>query len=150
MAGLTCTALSFEALPLATDLDDRIAATSRLSQNPHQGVRPENGASHRECEPQKPANAPGKSPAVRWNRGGACCSGRENDGAGLYSYRARYYSPTFQRFIAQDPIGFAGGDPNMYRYVYDNPVNGRDPSGRGLIGGGIGLIIGGLEGYEAA
>ena len=31
-------------------------------------------------------------------------TGRENDGTGLYFYRARYYSPTFQRFIAQDPL----------------------------------------------
>ncbi|MGB8414050.1 MAG: RHS repeat-associated core domain-containing protein [Candidatus Binatus sp.] len=37
-------------------------------------------------------------------------TGRENDGTGLYFYRARYYSPTLQRFIAQDPIGFRGGD----------------------------------------
>jgi RHS repeat-associated protein len=35
-------------------------------------------------------------------------TGRENDGTGVYFYRARYYSATFQRFIAQDPIGFAG------------------------------------------
>jgi len=35
-------------------------------------------------------------------------TGRENDGTGLYFYRARYYNPTFQRFIAQDPIGFGG------------------------------------------
>lgn len=40
-------------------------------------------------------------------------TGRENDGTGLYFYRARYYNPTYQRFIAQDPIGFAGGDPNL-------------------------------------
>ena len=77
-------------------------------------------------------------------------TGRENDATGLYFYRARYYSPTFQRFVSQDPIGFGGGDANLYRYAYDNAVNGRDPSGQGLIGGGIGLIIGGLEGYEAA
>jgi RHS repeat-associated protein len=31
-------------------------------------------------------------------------NGRENDATGLYFYRARYYSPTFQRFIAQDPV----------------------------------------------
>src|SRR5712692_9454092 len=29
-------------------------------------------------------------------------TGRENDGTGLHFYRARYYSPTLQRFIAQD------------------------------------------------
>jgi len=31
-------------------------------------------------------------------------TGRENDGTGLYFYRARYYSSTYQRFIAQDPL----------------------------------------------
>ena len=31
-------------------------------------------------------------------------TGRENDGTGLYYYRARYYHPEFQRFISEDPI----------------------------------------------
>ena len=56
-------------------------------------------------------------------------TGRENDGASLYYYRARYYSPTFQRFIAQDPIGFAGGDANLYAYVGNDPLNHVDPRG---------------------
>ena len=56
-------------------------------------------------------------------------TGRENDGTGLYFYRARYYSPTFQRFVSQDPIGFAGGDANLYAYVYNNPANLIDPFG---------------------
>jgi len=58
-------------------------------------------------------------------------TGRENDATGLHYYRARYYSPTFQRFVAQDPIGFNGGDVDLYSYVRDEPVNGRDPGGRG-------------------
>ncbi len=33
-------------------------------------------------------------------------TGRENDGTGLYHYRARYYSPGFHRFISEDPLGF--------------------------------------------
>lgn len=49
-------------------------------------------------------------------------TGRENDGTGLYYYRARYYQPTFQRFVAQDPIGFAGGDPNLYGYAFESPT----------------------------
>ena len=57
-------------------------------------------------------------------------TGRENDGTGLYFYRARYYSPTFQRFIAQDPIGFGGGDANLYGYVLQDPVQYFDPFGR--------------------
>ncbi|MGH7843422.1 MAG: RHS repeat-associated core domain-containing protein [Candidatus Binataceae bacterium] len=32
-------------------------------------------------------------------------TGRKNDATGLHFYRARYYSPTYPRFIAQDPIG---------------------------------------------
>jgi RHS repeat-associated protein len=56
-------------------------------------------------------------------------TGRENDGTGLYYYRARYYSPTFQRFVSQDPIGFATGDTNLYRYALDAPTIANDPLG---------------------
>ena len=45
-------------------------------------------------------------------------TGRENDGIGLYYYRARYYHPVLQRFISEDPIGFLGGDVNLYAFVY--------------------------------
>ncbi len=55
-------------------------------------------------------------------------TGRENDGTGLYFYRARYYSPTFQRFISEDPIGFDGGI-NLYAYVDNNPIGFADPLG---------------------
>ncbi|MGD0076527.1 MAG: RHS repeat-associated core domain-containing protein [Candidatus Binataceae bacterium] len=54
---------------------------------------------------------------------------RENDGTGLYYYRARYYSPALQRFVGQDPIGFASGDTNLYGYVLNSPENWRDPLG---------------------
>lgn len=56
-------------------------------------------------------------------------TGRENDGTGLYYYRARYYSPRLQRFISEDPIGFAGGSVNLYAYVGNSPTNRTDPSG---------------------
>jgi RHS repeat-associated protein len=35
-------------------------------------------------------------------------TGRENDGDGLFYYRARYYSPIMGRFISEDPIRFGG------------------------------------------
>jgi RHS repeat-associated protein len=66
-------------------------------------------------------------------------TGRENDGAGLYFYRARYYSPALQRFIAQDPIGIGGDDANLYGYVWNSPINLIDPWGLwgvGAVGGG--------------
>ncbi len=50
----------------------------------------------------------------------------END---LYNYRARYYDPATGRFISKDPIGFAAGDANLYRYVGNGPTNATDPSG---------------------
>jgi uncharacterized protein RhaS with RHS repeats len=42
---------------------------------------------------------------------------------------ARWYSPDMGRFISEDPIGFLGGDTNLYRYVGNNPVNYTDPMG---------------------
>ncbi|MEM7223637.1 MAG: PKD domain-containing protein [Pseudomonadota bacterium] len=48
---------------------------------------------------------------------------------GSYFYRARYYNPESGRFITEDPIGFAGGDQNMYRYVLNGPINRADPFG---------------------
>jgi len=47
----------------------------------------------------------------------------------LYYFRARYFDPRAGRFISKDPIGFAGGDVNLYRYVQNNPVNYADPYG---------------------
>ncbi len=79
-------------------------------------------------------------------------TGRENDGTGLYFYRARYYSPQLQRFVADDSWGFAGGDVNLSAYVGDNPVAYRDPSGHiplllalpaaGCLGGAAGAFLG--------
>ncbi len=57
-------------------------------------------------------------------------TGREFDSeSGLFYYRARNYDPTTGRFLQQDPIGFSGGDANLYTYVGGNPVNFDDPSG---------------------
>lgn len=56
-------------------------------------------------------------------------TGRENDGPGLYYYRARYYHPGLQRFVSEDPIGFWGGDSNLYAYVRSSPTTLVDPAG---------------------
>lgn len=55
-------------------------------------------------------------------------TGRENDGTGLYYYRARYYDPDKGRFTAEDPIGFGGGI-NVYAYVGGDPLGLVDPLG---------------------
>jgi RHS repeat-associated protein len=56
-------------------------------------------------------------------------TGRENDGTGLYYYRARYYNPHLQRFISEDPAEFVAGDTNLYAYVGNDPINFTDPLG---------------------
>ena len=79
-------------------------------------------------------------------------TGQENDGTGLYYYRARYYNPVWGRFISSDPIGFGGG-MNTYAYVGGDPVNFTDPTGKAswitvLIGGGVGAVVNGLNYYS--
>jgi RHS repeat-associated protein len=57
-------------------------------------------------------------------------TGREWDaGAGQYYYRARYYGADVGRFRSQDPMGFAAGDADLYRYVVNSPTNSTDPTG---------------------
>jgi RHS repeat-associated protein len=86
-------------------------------------------------------------------------TGRENDGTGLDYNRTRYYNPTFGRFISEDPMGFAAGDPNLYGYVGNSPVTFTDPSGMFLplvaacLGGaafnaGFELVQGALSGRK--
>src|SRR3984957_3461463 len=55
--------------------------------------------------------------------------GYYTDDTGLIYVRGRLYDPRNGRWISRDPIGFAGGDVNLYRYVGNNPVNRVDPSG---------------------
>jgi RHS repeat-associated protein len=53
-------------------------------------------------------------------------TGREYDPeTGLYYYRARYYDAHSGRFLQEDPVQSI----NAYSYVYNNPLNLRDPYG---------------------
>ena len=86
-------------------------------------------------------------------------TGRENDGTGLYYYRARYYSPLLHRFLGEDPIlvpftplakglclkrngtewllpgqltlsrADLGQHVNPFLYLKNGPLNGTDPFG---------------------
>ncbi len=74
-------------------------------------------------------------------------TGREDDGTGYYYYRARYYNPDQKRFISEDPLGFGGGDTNLYAYVRNNAINLRDPLGTNplLVPVVIGAAVGGIS-----
>jgi RHS repeat-associated protein len=70
--------------------------------------------------------------------------GQEYDATtGLQYSRARYYDPVSSEFISQDPLGFAGGDTNLYRRAGNSPANATDPSGLawGWAAAGIGAGV---------
>jgi len=51
------------------------------------------------------------------------------EGTEIMHFKARAYSPALGRFLQPDPIGFAGGDTNLYSYAAGDPVNFTDPTG---------------------
>lgn len=101
-------------------------------------------------------------------------TGRENDGTGLFYYRNRYFHPSLQRFISEDPLNPASiqvaandqtrsfvrhaflseypDSTNFYTYVGNKPLTYTDPSG--LIGLGesaaLGAGLGGGTGWVGA
>lgn len=47
----------------------------------------------------------------------------------MYFLNARYYDLQTGQFLTPDPIGFASGDVNPYRYVFNRPISSIDPAG---------------------
>jgi RHS repeat-associated protein len=77
--------------------------------------------------------------------------------SGLYLAPYRAYNPTSGRWLARDPIGELGGI-NLYTYVSNDPIKGRDPLGlqaqnlpdgigKGLAG--LGRASGSAAGFAA-
>ena len=57
-------------------------------------------------------------------------TGRYDDSwTGLQWNGERWYDPNVGRWLTEDPLGFAGGDSNLYRYVGNSPTNATDPRG---------------------
>jgi RHS repeat-associated protein len=48
---------------------------------------------------------------------------------GLQNNLNRWYDASVARWLSEDPIGFAAGDGNLYRYVGNGPTYGVDPEG---------------------
>ena len=59
--------------------------------------------------------------------------GRYDLTSGLYNFRNRDYSPTMQRWMEQDPAGYAGSGPDLYGYLGDNALGRVDAFGRSAI-----------------
>jgi RHS repeat-associated protein len=71
-------------------------------------------------------------------------AGREYDPVTFLQYnRARWYDPLTARWLTEDPLGLAGGDTNLYRFVGNNPANQTDPSGLFVPGESILLAAAG-------
>jgi len=57
-------------------------------------------------------------------------TGRQFDEAtGLQNNLNRWYDPRVGRWLSEDPIGYAGADANLYRYVRNSLTNAVDPLG---------------------
>ncbi|WP_163350130.1 RHS repeat-associated core domain-containing protein [Desulfovibrio sp. JC010] len=56
-------------------------------------------------------------------------SGLHDKDTGLVHFGHREYDPSIGRFITPDPIGFEGGDVDVYGYCHDDPVNFLDRMG---------------------
>ena len=67
---------------------------------------------------------------------------------GLVRFGARDYDAEVGRWTAKDPIGFGGGDSNLYGYCGNDPINFKDHEGKwvwiaagAVIGAGVNMAI---------
>ncbi|MGH7740533.1 MAG: RHS repeat-associated core domain-containing protein [Candidatus Eiseniibacteriota bacterium] len=61
----------------------------------------------------------------------------------LVRFGARDYDPVAGRWTAKDPVGFGGGDANLYCYGVSEPVNHLDPDGKEVVLAVVGAVLGG-------
>lgn len=73
--------------------------------------------------------------------------GQFDSTTGLERFGAREYSPNTGTWVNQDPVRFKAGDSNLYRFVFNSPVDGTDPTGLWDLGNGI---LGGVFGAAFA
>ncbi len=64
----------------------------------------------------------------RWN---AAYGYEWTPATGLYHVGAREYDPRTARWLQRDPLDAASGDPNLYRYCGNDPINYADDGMRG-------------------
>lgn len=69
-----------------------------------------------------------------------------DEGNGFLYMRARYYDTAKGRFLSRDPLGFEGGDLNLYAYGKNNPLINIDPKGEFAVIAVLGVVY---TGYKA-
>ena len=67
----------------------------------------------------------------------------------LVRFGFRDYDPETGRWTAKDPIGFKGGDVDVFGYVLGNPVSFIDPNGENPLLIGAAIAFGGYTLYKA-
>lgn len=67
----------------------------------------------------------------------------------LTRFGARDYDAETGRWTAKDPVGFSGGDTNLYEYVVADPVNRLDPLGLSDCSDFVTALSGIAEGAKA-
>jgi RHS repeat-associated protein len=60
--------------------------------------------------------------------------GQVDSATGWVRYWQRFYNPATGSWTSQDPLGFGGGDANLYRYVGNNATNITDLTGLSGVG----------------
>eukprot|EP00045_Choanoeca_perplexa_P016861 m.233264 g.233264 ORF g.233264 m.233264 type:complete len:2757 (+) comp17378_c0_seq1:134-8404(+) len=65
-----------------------------------------------------------------------------DEDTGLVNFYHRDYDTYTGRFTAKDPLVFGGGSPNLFAYVFNDPVNFRDPLGLFCFGMNAGFGLG--------
>jgi len=75
--------------------------------------------------------------------------GLDDPFTGLVRFGRRDYASILGRWTAKDPIGFAGGDTNVYAYCGSDPVNRIDPRGENPLVLAV-CAFGGCEAAAAA
>jgi RHS repeat-associated protein len=60
-----------------------------------------------------------------------------DEDTGLQNNWHRWYDAAVGRWLSEDPIGFAAGDSNLYRYVGNNATNATDPNGLQTLPSGL-------------
>jgi RHS repeat-associated protein len=77
--------------------------------------------------------------------------GRFDPNSGNYIFGKRDLNPALGRWMENDPLGFGGGDLNLYRFAGNNPTNYTDPTGEFVpLIIGLGVLAFELYGLYAA